>query len=102
MTDEIVASIIGLLLVLGIISGVIASIVNAVRNRRWLAKARASSYDWYKSTYPDRVNGNRVSCCKCDGMRIHVRSLMRRTFLREHVCTQCGTALYYSQEDGVR
>jgi uncharacterized paraquat-inducible protein A len=102
MTDQQTNVIFTVVVVAFIATIIVVTVVRGVRNYRWLTKARASNYDWYKSTYPDHVSGNRVSCLKCMGTRIHVRSLMRRTFLREHVCTQCGTALYYSAEDSVR
>ncbi len=56
------------------------------------------TYAWYKSEYPEHVQGHKVSCFSCGNTRINVRALMNRTFHREHFCTQCGKTLYYSPE----
>lgn len=75
----------------------IGSIVMATRLRQ-IRKFETMTYAWYKSTFPENVQGNRVTCTACGNSRINVRALMNRTFHREHVCTQCGKALYYSPE----
>jgi hypothetical protein len=75
----------------------IGSIVMVTRLRQ-IRKFETKTYAWYKSAYPENVQGNRVTCNDCGNGRINVRALMNRTFHREHVCTQCGKALYYSPE----
>lgn len=62
-------------------------------------KFSIKTYHWYRKAYPDNVRSNKVSCFKCGSDRIHVRGLMNHTYHREHLCYQCGTALYYSPED---
>ena len=69
-----------------------------IHQYRQTQRLREQDYEWYRSRYPDNVKGNRVTCNTCGSDRITVRGLMRQTRLREHVCTQCGSALYYSQE----
>lgn len=64
-------------------------------------KLRSMDFAWYRATHPNAVRHNRVVCFRCDNDRIHVRALLQRTFLREHFCTQCGTALYYSREQRI-
>lgn len=81
----------------GGIFALIGSIVMVTRLRQ-IQKFQTMTYAWYKSTYPENVQGNRVTCYECGNSRINVRALMNRTFHREHVCTQCGKALYYSPE----
>ncbi len=72
--------------------------VFAFAEMKKLNQRKSMNYEWYKSTYPDQVKGNRVSCFVCGNEKIHARALMRRTFLREHFCIQCGKTLYYSPE----
>lgn len=62
---------------------------------RSLAK---KNYAWYCEQHPSHVVNGRVHCCHCFCPRIAVHSLMQRTFLRAHVCCQCGETLYYSKE----
>lgn len=56
------------------------------------------TYDWYKSTNPSCVGSGFVSCNSCGNKRINTRTLMNKTFHREHFCVQCGKSLYYSSE----
>lgn len=56
------------------------------------------NFDWYRASYPAHLRNGRVTCHNCSCDRINVRALMRRTYMREHVCTQCGETLYYSPE----
>jgi uncharacterized paraquat-inducible protein A len=59
---------------------------------------RKYNFNWYRETFPTRVQGGRVSCYECGGDRIHARALMRNAYTREHFCTACGKTLYYSPE----
>ncbi|EKS72438.1 hypothetical protein BURK_005337 [Burkholderia sp. SJ98] len=61
-------------------------------------KLKAKSYKWYRATYPEAMKGNRVACHSCGDDRVQVRNVMRKTFMREHFCGQCGENLYYSAE----
>ncbi|HEY0707118.1 MAG TPA: hypothetical protein VGG33_09980 [Polyangia bacterium] len=65
---------------------------------RQITRFQTMTYDWYRTTHPANVQGNRLSCFSCGATRINARALMNRTFHREHFCVQCGTALYYSPE----
>ena len=60
-------------------------------------KYRTRTYAWYRATYPDKIGHNRLHCFKCDSDRIHVHG-GNQTMHREHLCTQCGTTLFYSPE----
>lgn len=62
-------------------------------------KFSKKTYLQYREDHPECVNNNKVSCFKCGSDRIHVRGLMNHTYHREHLCTQCGTTLYYSPEE---
>lgn len=68
------------------------------RNYARMKRMRGQNFDWYRTTYASHVRNGRVACRKCDCDRISVRQLMRHTYMREHVCTQCGETLYYSLE----
>jgi hypothetical protein len=59
---------------------------------------RSRNFDWFRSTHSNCVQGSRVACPHCRGTRVHVRSLMQQTFMREHFCATCGKTLYYSPE----
>lgn len=61
-------------------------------------KYKKQNYEWYKNTYPEKANNNRIRCFVCDNDHIHVRGLRNRTYYREHFCTQCGKTLYFSPE----
>jgi hypothetical protein len=63
-----------------------------------LERKAGMTFKWFKDTYPQSVSGDRITCISCSGTRIHVRGLMQQSYLREHFCTRCGTALYYSPE----
>ncbi|MDT6992072.1 hypothetical protein [Burkholderia cenocepacia] len=67
-------------------------------NWRRIKRMRAKNYQWYRTTHPNAVRGNRVACHSCGNDRIQVRNVMQRTFMREHFCSQCGESLYYSPE----
>jgi len=85
------------LTILGLIF-VIAGLVNMVTSVRRINKFQKKTYQWYKSTHPLNIDGNRVTCFSCGGGRIHVRSLMNHTYHRDHFCGDCGTTLYFSPE----
>ncbi len=85
---------------------IISLIIALVLFLKWsrlhrISRMAKQNFDWYRRTHPELVTNNGVKCHSCGGNRIHARGLMQRTFLREHFCTQCGTALYYSREVGV-
>ena len=63
-------------------------------NRKFSSK----TFDLYRARYPNAISGGRVKCFNCGSHRISVRGLLRQTYHREHVCSQCGTVLYYSPE----
>lgn len=78
-----------------VIGGIVAG---HVMRAGMLRRMAGEDYDWYRAEHPEQVTKAGVKCFKCGGGRIHVRGLMQRTYMREHFCTQCGTALYYSPE----
>ena len=93
-----------LLSVLGI-GGFVACVIGAIvtghlAHARWRRQMAAQNYAWYRAEHPQLVTPGGVKCASCGGTRIQVRALMRRSYFREHVCAQCGTALYYSPEAG--
>lgn len=65
---------------------------------RRIAKLRRFNYDWYRGEFPDLVTARGVRCYRCNSSNIGTELLKQQTFLRAHVCRQCGTRLYYSQE----
>lgn len=56
------------------------------------------TYERYRELHPNNVRDNRVSCYSCGNSRINVRSLLNRTYHREHFCSQCGKSLFFSKE----
>ena len=93
-----------LLSVLGI-GGFVACVIGAIitghlTHARWRRQMALQDYAWYRAQHPELVTQGRVKCASCGGTRIHARALMRRSYFREHFCTQCGAALYYSAEAG--
>jgi predicted SprT family Zn-dependent metalloprotease len=65
---------------------------------RWVRKMRARDYQWFATEHPDSVSEHGVRCTQCKSSRIHVRSVMNQSYMREHFCARCGTTLYYSEE----
>lgn len=83
----------------GFVACIIGGIVTGhLAHARWRRLLAAQNYDWYRAQHPHLVTRDGVTCAKCGGKRIHVRGLMRRSYFREHFCTHCGAALYYSPE----
>lgn len=80
------------LVLFGLIVGVL------IYYKAQLAKRARWNYQWYASEFPDLVKNGRVICYKCSASNIGIERLMRHTYLRAHVCRQCGTTLYYSSE----
>jgi cbb3-type cytochrome oxidase subunit 3 len=59
------------------------------------------NYDWYRKQHPGAFRNGRILCHRCGNDRIAIRALLRQNYLREHVCSNCGTTLFYSPERGV-
>jgi len=56
-------------------------------------------YPWYRATFPGHAHDKgKVSCRHCRNPHIQVRNLMNRSFMRVHLCNQCGKSLYFSPE----
>lgn len=70
----------------------------SLRALREISKFQNQTFAWYRKTYPSLIKGNRAACHSCGNDRITLRSLMNRTYTRAHVCSSCGTTLYYSPE----
>ncbi|CAN7781958.1 hypothetical protein LJR175_008181 [Variovorax sp. LjRoot175] len=69
-----------------------------ISDRLKLRKERGRDYQWYLGEHPGALKNGRVHCHNCGSPRLSVQRLMNRTFLRSHVCGQCGTTLYHSKE----
>lgn len=65
---------------------------------RQIARFQKMTYQWYCQTHPELVRNNKVSCYSCGNAHIQVRALYNQTYHRAHLCSQCGTTLYYSPE----
>ncbi len=77
-------------------------ILNQLENK--IIQIENKNFFWYKSSYPNCVNGTRVSCFQCGNSIVYTRtsSLAQNAALaqfREHYCSACGKTLYYSQSD---
>lgn len=53
------------------------------------------TYDWYKDKYPHSVQGDIVTCSRCETNTLDIRPLKNEIFKREIYCTECGKTLYY-------
>lgn len=63
-----------------------------------ITRFQTQTYAWYRENHPQHAHADGVSCKNCGSRRIQVRGLLQQTYTREHVCTQCGTRLFYSPE----
>lgn len=59
------------------------------------------TFDSYKNKHPELVKNDSVECFSCGCKRIAARSLLNRTYHREHFCSKCGKTLYYSPEQNI-
>jgi len=66
--------------------------------RRRVREMKTRDYNWYKQQYPAAFKDGRPTCYSCGGKSVVVKNLMQRTFMREHLCVDCGTTLFYSSE----
>ena len=62
------------------------------------ARKASKNFDWYKRQHPHCVRDGRVKCNKCGSGHMGTERLMNHSYLRGHICRQCGTTLYYSRE----
>jgi len=53
------------------------------------------TYNWYREKYPDSVQGDIVTCSRCETNTLDIRPLKNEIFKREIYCTECGKTLYY-------
>lgn len=95
----------GLLLYDGSRFGLYASLVvmslitmGAIFHGWRIRRMQKANYAWYRATYPQAYRNGRVICRHCGNDRIYVKNVMKRTFMREHFCAECGTTMYYSPE----
>lgn len=89
--------------VVGLFFIIIASTI-CIFNIKHINQIEKKDFFWYKSSYPNYVNGTRVSCFQCGNSIVYTRtsSSTQNTALaqiREHYCSACGKTLYYSQSD---
>lgn len=76
-----------------------AFIVIGRQSARQRAVWNKHDYTWYRATFPEHAHDKgKVSCRHCQNPQIQVRNLMNRSFMRAHICTQCGKSLYFSPE----
>lgn len=69
-----------------------------VSGRRQFMRLR-QDYAWYMATYPGKTSRDgRPLCYACNSPRVAVRNVMNHTYMRAHVCSVCGTTLYFSKE----
>ncbi len=72
--------------------------VNLIRHSRRMKLYKSHNYAWYAKQHPGLVKNGRVRCHNCSGGRIQLRNLKEHTYTRAHICSDCGTTLYYSPE----
>lgn len=68
------------------------------RRLKLKSRMKSMSFKQYCIDYPNAFSGNRLVCHTCKSDRVQVKNVMRRTFMREHFCGQCGQTLYYTPE----
>lgn len=57
------------------------------------------NHKWYIEKHPDcKLGHGKVKCFSCGGSHITVRNKMNKTYIRAHICVNCGETLYYSPE----
>lgn len=59
------------------------------------AAVETKTFEWYRGKYPDSVQGDIITCSKCETNSIDVRAVKNELFHREIYCTECGKTLYY-------
>ncbi len=59
------------------------------------AVLKKKTYAWYKEKYPDNVQGDIITCFKCETNSLDVRPLKNEFYQSEIFCTECGKSLYY-------
>jgi len=57
-----------------------------------------NGFAWYCAQSPKNFRDGRVHCSACDSANIRTERLMNQTYVRAHVCGQCGTKLYFTKE----
>jgi len=78
---------------------VFAAVIGIIIHQQMqLAKKRRWNYQWYAGEFPNLVKNGRVACYRCQSTNLGVERLLNKTYLRAHICRQCGTTLYYSSE----
>lgn len=85
--------------ILAVIAAVGVIIAGVIYQQMQLAKKRRWNYQWYAGEFPNLVRNGRVACYRCQSTNLGVERLMHQTYLRAHICRQCGTTLYYSSEN---
>lgn len=75
-----------------IISVIAAAILQGQRRRRF-------NHAWYRQQHPTLVDERgRLRCRSCGSNEVQIRNLMNKTYMRAHICGQCGTTLFFSPE----
>ena len=71
----------------------VISLTGLLSQRRY----KKQNYAWYKVEHPECV-GAQVKCHACGSDKILLQKLMQHSYTRAHVCSHCGTTLFYSPE----
>ncbi|WP_091811568.1 hypothetical protein [Marinobacter mobilis] len=71
-----------------------ASVMVTRLPRLW--RYQVQTRDWYQTTYPAAVSGERVACFSCGSDDIETHTINRQTGHNGHICGQCDTTLFYS------
>lgn len=67
-----------------------------LKNRfKRIASYDKKTYDWYRAKYPNSVQGDIITCSRCETNTLDIRPLKNDIFKREIYCTECGKTLYY-------
>lgn len=76
-----------------------AAIVLSIRHaKREQKRMREQNLAWYRAEHPTRVTKDAVSCRECGSTNVGTERVLERTYMRRHLCRNCGTTLYYSPE----
>lgn len=63
-----------------------------------ISNMKKFNFDWYRRQFPEFVSNRGVKCYKCKSPKVGTERVMNRTYMRSHICRQCGTTLYYTPE----
>ena len=85
-----------IIVIIGI--GVIQVLYSRFVENAKISKMKKWDFEWYRKEFPKLVSNRGVQCYKCNSFNIGTERLMEQTYMRAHLCKQCGSKLYYSKE----